>query len=101
MFFHGDKSQLLVDKSMAFKWVKEFEAMLAKRNEFAGVNLDDRNVWNKLTETQQLSSILTDELLAKYDAELAQYGYSLSRPGDLFHPTAFPGLSFGSPAPPP
>ena len=86
LFFHGDKNALVVDRSMAFKWVEPWKEILQIRDEFVYVG---REEWIRLTPTQKLASLLSDRLLDEYDELLAPYGYSIRNPDKILPQTAF------------
>ena len=79
LFFHGDKTALVVDKSMAFKWVAEWQLLLNQRKLYASLGnentLRSKSTWITLKPAQQLASILTDDVVDMYDRLLAPYGF--------------------------
>jgi hypothetical protein len=59
----GNKQAVVVDKSMAFKWVPKWQAVLDSRSALPA-KLTSRQ-WLQMTPEQQLASALTDQLLAE------------------------------------
>jgi hypothetical protein len=80
LFFHGDKSALEVDKSMAFRWVEAWQELLDARATFIQVS---EAGWGILTPAEKLASILTDDLLDEYEAQVQRFGYSIRNPSRL------------------
>ena len=86
LFFHGDKSHLIVDTSMAFNWIMKWKEILDMREHVLDVAPSQ---WMLLSPSEKFASILTNELLATYDNLFKPYGYSVSNPEQLTTMTLF------------
>eukprot|EP00750_Incisomonas_marina_P021893 INCI4784.1.p1 GENE.INCI4784.1~~INCI4784.1.p1 ORF type:complete len:591 (-),score=64.47 INCI4784.1:69-1709(-) len=101
LFFHGDKQNLVVNLSMGSAWHTDYQWIYDNRKvnvplgELQGIDRRSSPTlkeWRALSWQGKISSMLSDNFVARLDVELKPFGYSLS---DAFHLGELQNFNFG------